>query len=149
VKNESSQLAARSFDKDGKPLFDKLVFDEAYMINFRRLFLNAQSEIMLLLPDRLIKTPSDDWFDENNFNDDKDFVFFFLVNSNTHLFKMLDIKIQEYIDNSIMYQWLQTKHPDIAVVYAQNMVQLKDDIKRFVARIQIDGRDIRRYPSFP
>lgn len=149
VKNESSLMSARIKDKDGKSLFDTLVFDEAYMIMFRSLFLDAQSDITLMLPDRLIATPSDSWFDENNFKDDKDFVFFFLKDSSTHLFKTLDVKIQVYMINHIMFNWLKTKYPEMAVVYLQNMTGLKDDIKRLVSRIQIDGKDIKRYPSFP
>lgn len=150
VKQEISLLAARSTDKEGKPLFDKLVFDEAELILFRRYFLKAQTEVLDMLPDRLLAV-NDDWrFDDAASDDDTNFVFYLKLQTQPiHLFKKMDTEIQEYITNCICYNWLQTKLPDLSVVYYQNMDALRNNIKKTIARIQIGGRDIKRYPSFP
>lgn len=47
VKQESSLHSIRQTDKDGNPMFETLVFDEAYLIKFRELFFNAQAQIIL------------------------------------------------------------------------------------------------------
>lgn len=136
IKEESSQLAIRKTDKDGNSLFDNLVFDEAYLITFRRLFFDAQAEVISALEAYI---PNDDtafFFEPEDFSKDINFSFVlcFPGDFKKALAKPIEIKVRQFLLTYIMYRWLETKLPDEAAVYLKRSEALLNESKELLDR---------------
>jgi hypothetical protein len=132
VKQETSLLAERRFDKDGNTLFEQLVFDEEYLVKFRELFFDAQAEITSLLARFTKDVPATQgYFETQNFLQDRNFELVLNMDDqwNRHLQKPLDIKIKQFLVSYIVYRWLETKSPQDAGLFLQRAESLKDDIR--------------------
>lgn len=137
VKQESSQLAVRTKDKEGNDLFEELVFDEAYLDKFRELFLDAQAEVMPVISAYLKDAPPrPDFFELIDHTDDKDFEIVLLMPEEfvSALSKSVDIKINQFITAYVMYRWLETKLPQEAVSYKSRADVLLVDVKSLLNR---------------
>lgn len=133
VKQDSSLMAARKVDDGGSPLFDNLVFDEAYLIKFRELFFNAQGQITPSFSAYLKEIPAEiEYFERGDFSKDRDFILQVLMpcNFNMHMKRPLEDYIFNFLKDWIMYQWLETKDPATAAVYLEKTEKEKSDIKR-------------------
>lgn len=122
VKQESSQLAIRRSDKDGNPLFEQIVFDEAYFPKFRELFFDAQAEITSAISRYMRDIPAEsEYFEAQNFLENRDYDFNLLMpdDFNMHMVKPVNIKIKQFIVAYIMYRWLETKLPDESIIYKE------------------------------
>lgn len=135
VKEESSQLAIRKTDKDGNPLFDNLVFDEAYFITFRRLFFDAQAEVLSSLEAYI---PDEDigFFEPEDFSKDVNFSFNLCLPEDfkRSMSKPIEIKVRQFILAYIMYRWLETKLPDEAGVYLRRSEALLNEAQELLDR---------------
>jgi hypothetical protein len=139
VKQEASHYALRkrdgegfSLDREDRPLFDLLVFDEAYMTKFRELFFDAQAEIGLLLSAYMEGAPSHaQYLEEEDFDRTVNFRLTLGMEEgwNVCLSKPLDSKIREFMEAYIMYRWLETKQPEDAAVYLARVERLKKSIR--------------------
>ena len=137
VNQESSYLAERRFDDTGEGLFEQLVFDEEYLVKFRELFLDAQSEVTPALSAYLKEVPVEpEYFEMQDFSPDLDYTFTLLMPDdwNFHLFKPVDIKIKQYLVAYIMYRWLETKLPEEAVVYLERATRLLEEIRSLLEK---------------
>jgi len=135
VKQEASHLAVRKYDANEDSLFDTLVFDEGYLIKFREVFFEAQGEITPALSAYMQDVPvRSENFEEKDFTRDRDYYVTLLMPDdwNFHLVKPLDSKIKEFIVAYIMYRWLETKLPDVSIVYLQRATVLLDSIKKML-----------------
>jgi len=135
VKSESSLSAERRFDKDGDSLFETLVFDEEYLVQFRQLFFEAQAEVTAAVSGYMKDVPVEpDYFETRDFYEDRDFVFYLAMPDdwNFHLVRPVEIKIKEFLTAYIMYRWLETKLPDEAVVYRERAVSVLKDAKNML-----------------
>lgn len=132
VKEESSQLAIRKADKDGNPLFEQLVFDEAYLPKFRQLFFNAQSQIIPTIAVYMKNIPTEGkYFERQDFTKDRDYTFSLLMPNdfNTHITQQIEDCIFNFIKDWIMYKWLKTKSPVDAASFLEDSEQSKSDLR--------------------
>lgn len=132
VKEEASQLAIRKADKDGNPLFEQLVFDEAYLIKFRQLFFNAQANIIPTIAVYMKCIPTDaKYFERQDFTKDRDYTFSLLMpcDFNKHVTKQIEDCIFNFIKDWIMYKWLKTKSPTDAAYFLEDAEQSKTDLR--------------------
>ena len=137
VKQEASLYAKDKTDKDGNPLFENLVFDEAYLTKFRELFFDAQAEITPALSAYMKDIPVDPmYFETQDFSKDRDYIFHLLMPSdfNRHMTKPIDIKIKQFIIAYILYRWLETKVPTDASIYMERAAITKDEAKELLER---------------
>lgn len=147
VKQESSQLAIRKSDRDGNPLFEQIVFDEAYLPKFRELFFDAQAEVIPAVSRYMRDIPSEaEYFEHTDFTKDRDYTFSLLMprDFNMHMAKPVDIKIKQFLIAYIMYRWLETKLPEEAATYMEraNMVlmEAKGALERRIKPIRRNHR---------
>jgi hypothetical protein len=142
VKQEASHLAVRKRDREGISLdgeggsyFEMFVFDEAYTVKFRELFLDARAEVTSAVSAYLKSVPVfPEYLEEEDFHKDRDFTFELAMpdDFNFHMFKPLNIKIRQYLIAYIMYRWLETKLPEEASVYLERASHVLDDIKKLL-----------------
>lgn len=132
VKEDSSHLAERTKDKDGNSLFDDIVYDEEYMINFKRVFLEAQGYILEQCMAYIKSLPAGaEYLDNQNYDINKDFVLqlnmpeTFAVQAS----RILDTKIRTYLIAFILYTWLKDKMPNIAANYYNELDALLKSIR--------------------
>lgn len=148
VKQESSQYSIRKTDKDGNPLFETLVFDEAYLPKFRELFFNAQGEIEPRLSAYQKDVPVEpEYFERKDFSKDRDYVV--CLNTpddfNIHLAKPIEDYIFNFLKDWILYKWLETKLPSDAAVFRANCEEYKSDIK---SALETRTKPIRRWHGY-
>ena len=132
VKMESSLLAERRADTQGNSMFDQLVFDEEYLILFRQLFFDAQSELIPTLSAYIKAMPDEPgYFETQDFAHNRDCILTLLMpDSFMHeMGKVTDIKIKQFIISYIMYRWLETKLTDEAAIYLNRSHACLSDIK--------------------
>ncbi len=144
VKQESSHLAERRFDRESNSLFEQVVFDEEYLIKFRELFFDAQAEVVPALSAYMKEVPAGGgYFETQDFSKDRDFCFVLLMPDdwNFHLVKPVDIKIKQFLIAYVMYRWLETKLPEEAAVYQQRASSVLSEAK---ALLEKRTRPIRR-----
>lgn len=125
VKQESSLYSIRQSDKDGNPMFEYLVFDEAYLSKFRELFFNAQAQLAPVLAAYQKYLPdNDDPLERRDFSNNKDYVVPLWVPNNfpSRLIRTVEDGIFSFLKDWIMYKWLETKDPNTAAVYYLNCV---------------------------
>lgn len=156
VKLESSLVAVRRKEQssDGQTieLFDQLVMDEAYEVLFKRLMLEAHSDIITNIPSNfLAATPTDltpVWSEFPDFRQDRDFVLYMRMHNEWPLNyqKSVDVKIQQYLIDYILWKWFETKSPNDAAVYQSHLSTIMADIKTLLNK---RDRPMRRLPSFP
>lgn len=154
VKQESSLHSIRQTDKDGNPMFETLVFDEAYLIKFRELFFNAQAQIIPTISAYQKDIPVDPYyFERKDFTKDRDFICY--LNMPNDFMMSMARPIEDYIFNFlkdwIMYKWLETKMPNIASVFLANCIGVdgsggyKSDIK---GALEKRTQPIRRWHGY-
>lgn len=132
VKQESSLLSERRFDAQGNTLFDELVFDEEYLILFRRLFFEAQANLIPAVSAYLKYNSFDDgFFETRDFTEDRDLSLHLLMPADYFdaYTTAVDIKIKEYLIAYIMYRWLETKMPQEAATFFQRSAACLNDVK--------------------
>ena len=135
VKQEASLLSVRMKDDKDNPLFDELVFDEAYLTKFRELFFDAQAGMDLVLSKFMKGVPVGmGCLETKDFSKDRDYEVFLAppAHWNFHLQKPLDIKIKEYLIAYILWRWLETKDLSLAIVYRQRCDSVVDEIRRMM-----------------
>ena len=137
VKQESSQLAIRKSDKEGNPLFEQIVFDEAYLPKFRELFFDAQAEVTPAVSRYMRDVPVEsEYFEYQDFSKNRDYTFVLAMpdDFNMHIGKPVDIKIRQFLIAYIMYRWLETKLPDEANVYMERANAVLQEAKGLLER---------------
>jgi len=148
VKQESSLLAERRFKETGESLFDELVFDEEYLIKFRELFFDGQSEVTAVLSPYMRDVPTEaEVFNEKDFFESRDYAFVLMMpeDFNSHLMRPVNIKIREYFIAYIMYRWLETKLPQEAATYKGRADEALSKVKTFS---NILSKPLRRKHGF-
>ena len=154
VKQESSLYSIRQTDKDGNPMFESLVFDEAYLPKFRELFFNAQAQIVPTLSAYQKNTPvKSEYFERRDFSRNRDFICY--LNMPDDFLMQMARPIEDYIFNFlkdwIMYKWLETKIPNTSVTFLTNCIGVdgsggyKSDIKGALER---RTKPIRRWHGY-
>jgi hypothetical protein len=136
VKRESSYLAERRDTKEGEPLFDQLVYDEEYLIQFREHFLEARAKAIeyTLAYSKTIEADNS-LFETQDFDMEKDFVLYLELSDN-HVIQLMQpilIKIKEFLVAYIMYRWLETKAPE-AEIYFQRSEKAIKDVKSYLEK---------------
>ena len=127
VKQKSSLIAERQPD-----LFDQLVFDEEYLILFRRLFLDARANVISACSAYLKGQSDESYFDTQDFSNDKDFIIGLDINNFVIAVKdSVDVKMKEYLSDFILYQWLKDKS-QLSEVYRMSAETNLQDMKRFL-----------------
>lgn len=132
VKEDSSHLAKRTKDGNGDSLFEDIVYDEAYMINFKRVFLQARANIIEACMAYIKSIPSSaEYVDNQNFDTNKDFVVqldmpeTFAVQAS----QIIDSNIRTYLVAYILYIWLKDKLPNVAGIYYSELDELLKSVK--------------------
>lgn len=132
VKEDSSHLAERTRDANGVSMFDDIVYDEEYMINFKRVFLQAQSYVIETCMAYVKSLPAGaEYTDNQNFDVNKDFVLqlnmpeTFAVQAS----KIIDARIRTYLVAYILYTWLKDKMPNIAGIYYSELEELLKGVR--------------------
>ena len=131
VKEDSSHLAERTKDSAGASLFDDIVYDEEYMINFKRVFLQAQSNIIEQCINYIKTLPyGAEYVDNQNFDSNKDFVLQFDMPENfaVQASRIIDTRIRTYLVAYILYTWLKDKLPNVAGIYYSELEELLSGI---------------------
>ncbi|GAB6119221.1 hypothetical protein [Dysgonomonas termitidis] len=147
VKQESSQLAVRRQDKNGNPLFEQLVFDEAYLPRFRELFFHAQGQVAPVLAAYQKDIPVNvSYFERADFTTDRDYIVYLGMDDdfNMHMARPVEDYIFHFIKDWIMYEWLKDKSPDDASVYLAGTGKYRTDIMIGLAQ-KINVRRRRGY----
>ncbi|MDR0823887.1 MAG: hypothetical protein LBN74_02260 [Prevotella sp.] len=137
VKQESSQHAIRKSDKDANPLFEQLVFDEAYLPKFRELFFDAQAEVTSAVSRYMRDIPAEpEYFETQDFSKDRDYTFSLLMpdDFDMHMAKPCDIKIKQFLIAYIMYRWLETKLPEESAIYMERAGSVLSEAKNLLER---------------
>jgi len=132
VKQDSSYLGERTRDENGDVMFDQIVYDEEYEIQFKRLFLDAQVPLIEACLAYLKTIPAGaEYIDNQDFDVDQDFIIQlgmpddFLPNSR----KIIDIRMRRFLIAHILYSWLKDKLPQAAAIYKNELDPLLDGIK--------------------
>lgn len=131
VKQESSLLAVRKSDNEGNPLYESLVLDEAYLPKFRELFFNAQAQVTLCLAAYMRSVPTEPiYIERQDFSKDRDFVIHLSLSDdfNLHMVKPIEDYIFNFLKDWIMYQWLETKSTNDAVLFLNKTEKYKTDL---------------------
>ncbi len=131
VKQEASLYSIRQTDKEGKSMFEALVFDEAYLSKFREMFLGAQGQVIPVLSAYIVEPETAEYFDRRDFSKNRDFVCQLCMpeDFNRHMTKPLEDHIFSFLKDWIMYKWLETKVPETAALFAANCEGYKGDIR--------------------
>jgi hypothetical protein len=155
VKQESSHLAVRKRDKEGFSLdkednsyFEMLVFDEAYLIKFRELFFDAQSEVTSAVSAYLKDVPAfTKYLEEEDFRKDRDYTFALALpdDFNFHMVEPVNVKIRQYLIAYILFRWLETKLPEEASVYLERAIRCTEEIKKL---LEHRTKPVRRWHGY-
>jgi hypothetical protein len=127
---ESSHYAARQRDKDGKSLFEEFVLDEGYETKFRSYFYSAQGELTEYLSAYLKNMPVVPELIDTGKAGKEDWVIQLPMplTFNEALARPVGFKIEDFVENYIMYRWLETKSPEAAATYMITSDKLKSEI---------------------
>jgi len=130
VKDESSQVAARAFDKDGNALFELFVLDEGYETRFRSYFASAIGEVAAFLSAYTKDMPSASFYQDTSMASDDDFVVQLPMPAtfDASLTASTGIKIEDFFEAYILFLWLSTKDAAKAEFYFARAEKLKSDI---------------------
>jgi len=132
VKQQTSLFSKDKTDKDGNPLFENLVFDEAYLTLFRALFLSAQAEVMSVLAKYMPNVADNDpIFEFSNFSTNRDFSFSLQLPNDfiEVMIQPLRINIRDFIVNSIIYRWMELKQLQEYQLFQGKCANLLDTIR--------------------
>lgn len=147
VKQEASLFARNQYDVQGNPLFEQYVFDEAYDILFKKLFFEAQAEVLSAVSAYFKGIPQEpEIFEPQNFDKEKDFIFQLSMPGSfmEAMAKPADIKIKQFLVDYILYLWLRTKSQPHAGVYlaqsAETLAQVKALLERRMRPQRRKGR---------
>lgn len=156
VKMETSYLAVRRKQQTASgemtEMLNELVMDEDHQILFKRLFLQAQSDIISNISvNYLADTPTNlNSLNSNfsDFRDDRDFALFLNMHNDFPLQykRSIAVKLEQYLIDSVCYRWLETKSPDDAQTYQERLDPTLKEIKILLVRKTIP---MKRLPSFP
>lgn len=144
VKQESSLHSIRQTDKDGKPMFETLVFDEAYLVKFRELFFNAQAQITPTLSAYIKHMDREAYFERKDFSKDRDFILHLEMPEefNRHMKAPIEDYVFNFLKDWIMYRWLETKMPDTAATFLASCMAYEE---RLNSALNSRSKPIRRY----
>lgn len=152
VKQETSLIAERRFSVNRQtgettPLYEQLVMDEEYDYLFRRLFSEAQAQVLSAIPSRCVEeTPTDllpYLIEHREYDDNKDWL---LVLKPAKSFPMqyrkaLDSEIEGMLVDYICYRWLETKSAEDAAGYLGRVDGRKEAIRKILAKgYRAEGR---------
>lgn len=132
-------------------MFENLVFDEAYLSKFRELFLNAQAKLRPILSTYQKDIPVEpEYFERKDFSKNRDFVCHLNMpdDFDANLGRVIEDCIFNFLKDWIMYKWLETKMPDIALVFLNNCTGedgYLNEIKRTLGR---RTKPIRRWHGY-
>ena len=148
VKQESSLFAIRQNGDDGNPLFESLVFDEAYYMKFKELFYEAQSEVTQIFSAYLKFEEVDySYFEPQNVTNPNNIKYAVTLEMPdtfvVQMVKPIDSKIREFFIAYICYRWLETKIPTAAKEYYGRAEECKDRIRSMLehrTKKRIKGR---------
>lgn len=131
VKQESSLYSIRQTDKDGKPMFETLVFDEAYLVKFRELFFNAQAQVIPTLSAYIRHIDREAYFERKDFSKDRDFILHLEMpeNFNRHMEKPIEDYVFNFLKDWIIYKWLETKMPETAAAFLASVMGYEERLK--------------------
>lgn len=148
VKQESSQLAIRKKDNEGNSMFENLVFDEAYLIKFRELFFQAQAKVTPALSKYMKDVPVEpECYEKQDFTKNRDYIFHLLMpdDFNQSLRHSIDISIDKFLYEYILYEWLKTKSPQDAATYLESANDALKDVK---SNLEVRTKPRRRKTSW-
>jgi hypothetical protein len=130
VKEETSHFAIRQRDVKGDSLFEDYVLDEGDETRFGTLFYSAQAELETYVCAYTKRLPVDDRMINTSIENKKDYVLQLLMprNFNHPLARSTGLKIERFIENHIIYEWLETKNTQAAQVYALKAQTLESGI---------------------
>lgn len=156
VKMETSYLAMLKKQQTDDPaidaMLDKMIMDEDHEILFKRLFLQAHSDIISKISVNYLKdTPTDLQSISTNFSDfreDRDFCLFLNMHCDFPLQykKSIEVKLEQYLIDCICYRWLETKSPNDAVTYKSRLEPTLQEIQKLLIR---KTEPLKRRPSWP
>lgn len=112
VKEETSYIAERTYDTDGKLKYEELVFDEEYIDKFLELFQDAQANITQSCSAYLIDNEDEAYVvNDVDHQDEKDFMLTLFVPKDfkSTLVKTVNSQIRQYLVAYVCYRWLETK----------------------------------------
>lgn len=147
VKQESSLYSIRQTDKEGNPMFETLVFDEAYLAKFRELFFNAQAKIKPALTAYQKEIPVEpQYFERKDFTKKRDFICYLNMPDDFDMQQSDNIEdyIFSFLKDWIMYKWLETKMPDAAAIFKDNCIGPDGYLKDLKSALEKRIRTIRR-----
>ena len=137
VMQESSLLAIRQVDKEGNPLFDALVYDEANLNQFREHFLDARAQVIPVLSRYMRDIPVLPEFREagDHFKNREFVLHVSMPNAfDPHQVEPVDTNIRQFLVAYIMFRWLETKLPNVASAYLLRANSLSQAIKKQLDR---------------
>ena len=132
VKEDTSHLAERTKDSKGESMFNDIVYDEEYMINFKRVFLQAQGNVLEKCMAYIKSLPAGAEYNDNqNFDTNKDFVLQLNMPDTfvAQASRILDVRIRTYLVTYIIYGWLKDKLPNVAAIYYSELEELLSGVK--------------------
>lgn len=133
VKEETSHVAARQADKEGRSLYETFVFLSSYEALFRNYFNAATAnlaESLAAYTKMMPPTPDYDDLSDRELYEDYIVQLPMPDNFNHSYAKPLGSYISDYVLNYVAARWFETKIPAVAQLYAQRYMALGDDIKR-------------------
>jgi hypothetical protein len=137
VKEETSHVAARQADSEGRSLYETFVFLASYGSLFRGYFNSATAELASSLATYTKYMPSSADYDD--LSDDELYEDYIVQlpmpdNFNHSYAKAICAQMSEYVLNYVVCRWFETKLPSIAPLYAQRYMALGGEIKRSLNR---------------
>jgi hypothetical protein len=137
VKEETSHVAARQTDKEGRSLYETLVFPASYETLFRGYFNAATAGLAdsLAAYTKLMPAATDcDDLSDNELYEDYIVQLPMPDNFNHSYAKPMGVYMADYVLNYVVARWFETKIPDVAQAYAQRYMALGEDIRRCLNR---------------
>jgi hypothetical protein len=137
VVDESSHFALRQHSREGAPLFEAFTLDEGYETRFRSYFYAAQGELtaymsaylMLPSPETIELVETGEASDAPDISEEDWIIRLRMPRAfDGRLAKPAGFKIEDFVENFIMYRWLETKAPEAAAVYGATADKLKTEI---------------------
>jgi hypothetical protein len=134
-KEETSHVAARQADKEGRSLYETFVFLASYETLFRSYF-NAATACLaesLATYTKLMPAAADyDDLSDNELYEDYIVQLPMPENFNHSYAKPVSACMADYVLNYVVARWFETKIPAVAQPYVQRYTALGDDIKRYL-----------------
>jgi hypothetical protein len=133
VKQDTSYLAERTKDSAGTSMFEDIVYDEEYEVQFKRYFLEAQADILELLSAYTKSIPvAATYTDFQNFDENNDFLISISMPEtyNTAQNRVVDVRIRQYFVSHVIKNWLKDKLPAISAMYSDEIVAISSSIRK-------------------